>query len=312
MKRIRRLEDVTAADRGATAAIGNFDGVHLGHHAVLDAARGAAPEAPLAVVTFEPHPREVFVPDAPPFRLTDPEAKAHRLEKLGVDLLFELPFGEIREMTHDAFARDVLARGLGLVHATVGADFRYGKSRLGDAETLRASGAALGFGVTVAPLRAALPDAPRISSSAIRAALSEGRPQDAAAMLGHWHRIEGVVQHGDKRGRELGYPTANIALHGLHLPRFGVYAARVEVLGGPHAGRYNGAASIGVRPQFGENVPNLEVYLFDFAGDLYGARLSVGLVAFLRPEARFDSVAALVAQMETDCAEARDVLASLP
>jgi riboflavin kinase/FMN adenylyltransferase len=263
------------------------------------------------VLTFEPHPREVFRPDDPPFRLMDAEAKAHRLEKLGVDLLFELPFDAgLRGLTHDAFEDHVLRQGLGLAHVTVGKDFRYGKGRGGDADTLRAAGARLGFGVTVADLLAADQGAPRISSSAIRAALDEGRPEAAAAMLGHWHRIEGVVLHGDKRGRDLGYPTANIALDRLHLPRFGVYAVLVDVLDGPHAGTHHGAASLGVRPMFGENRPNLETFLFDFSGDLYGACLSIALVAFLRPEQSFESVEALIAQMDRDCAQARDRLAS--
>lgn len=317
MKRIFRLEDIADDDRGASAAIGNFDGVHLGHRAVLEAARSAAPGRPLAVVTFEPHPREVLLPDAAPFRLTSADAKAHRLETLGVDLLFELDFGTIRPMDHDSFAQDVLQTGLGLQHCTIGADFRYGAGRAGDAETLRRSGEALGFGVTVADLVGPKPGAPRVSSTAIRAALSEGRPRDAAAMLGHWHRVESDVLHGDKRGRDLGYPTANMALTGLHLPRFGVYAARVDIREGPHQtgphrGAWHGAASLGVRPQFGENVPNLETFLFDFSGDLYGTRISVALVEFLRPEAKFDSVEALIQQMDADCAQARAVLADLP
>ena len=148
-----------------------------------------------------------------------------------------------------------------------------------------------------------------VSSTRIRAALSEGRPRDARAMLGHWHRIEGPVVHGEKRGRELGFPTANMALDGLHLPRFGVYAVLVDVLDGPHAGSHRGVASLGVRPMFGENRPNLETYLFDFRGDLYGAELSVGLVDSLRPELRCDGVPALIAQMDPDAAQARACLA---
>ena len=310
MRIVRRLSDVTDADRGASAAIGNFDGVHLGHRAVIDLARDSAPDAALAVVTFEPHPRTVFQPDAPPFRLMDAGARAHRLEKLGVDILFELPFGpDLYTLEHDAFCRDVLARGLGLSHVTVGADFCYGKGRTGDVETLRASGAALGFGVTVAELIHGAGG--EVSSTAIRAALAEGRPEEAAEMLGHWHRIEGPVLHGEKRGRVLGFPTANMDVSGRHLPRFGVYAVTVDVLDGPHAGRYGGAASLGVRPMFGENAPNLETFLFDFTGDLYGATLSVGLVAFLRPEMAWEGVEKLVAQMGRDCVEAREVLARL-
>jgi riboflavin kinase/FMN adenylyltransferase len=308
MERLRSLDDVTVAHRGASLAVGNFDGVHLGHRAVLEQARAARPDAPLGVLTFEPHPREVFRPDDPPFRLMDAETRAHRLEKTGVDLLYELPFDAVRTMQHEVFAEEVLAGGLGAAHVTVGADFRYGKGRGGNVETLKASGARLGFAVTQAEMQLLTSGGLRISSTAIRQALSDGRPQDAAAMLGHWHRFEGPVLHGDKRGRGLGYPTANLALGGLHLPRFGVYAVRADVLDGPRAGSYRGAASLGVRPMFGVNRPNLETFLFDFAGDIYGATLSVALVAFLRPERSFDSVEALVAQMGADCAAARDAL----
>jgi riboflavin kinase/FMN adenylyltransferase len=300
-----------AEDRGASAAIGNFDGVHLGHQAVLRLARDrAGPQAPLGAVTFEPHPRQVFAPDAPPFRLMSAEARANRLAKLGVERLYQLPFdAAMAAMTPEAFAGEVLARGLGLNHAVVGADFRFGKGRAGTAETLARLGEEHGFGVTIAPLvgRGEV----EVSSTAIRAALSEGRPRDAAAMLGHWHSIDGEVFGGDRRGRELGYPTANMSIRGLHPPRFGIYAALVDVLTGPHAGRYGGASSIGVRPMFGENAPNLETFLFDFSGDLYGEHLSVALVEYLRPEAKFDSLEALVAQMDADCARARAILADL-
>ncbi|MFO6464124.1 bifunctional riboflavin kinase/FAD synthetase [Jannaschia sp. KMU-145] len=292
--------------RGASAAIGNFDGVHLGHRHVLDRARRDG--APLAVVTFEPHPREVFAPDAPPFRLMSPAARASRLAKLGVDTLFELPFPEIAPLSAEAFMSNVLADGLGLTHVVTGADFRFGKGRAGDAATLRDGGARLGFDVTTVELLGG--NAP-VSSTAIRTALTEGRPRDAAQMLGHWHRIEGPVLHGEKRGRTLGYPTANMALDGLHLPRLGVYAVLVDILDGPHAGSRHGVASLGVRPMFGDNVPNLETFLFDFTGDLYGAQLSVALVDFLRPEATFDGLAPLVAQMDADSARARDLLAAL-
>ncbi|ETX30006.1 bifunctional riboflavin kinase/FAD synthetase [Roseivivax isoporae] len=310
MRILRDIRDIPDTARGAVAAIGNFDGVHLGHRAVIDAARAAAPGAPLAVLTFEPHPREFFRPDAPPFRLMGPEARAHRLEKLGVDILFELPFdAHLAALTPEAFAREVLAEGLGLSHAVTGADFRFGRDRAGDASDLAAFGARLGFGVTAAPL--ALAGGRRVSSTAVRTALSEGRPGDAAALLGHWHRIDGPVIHGEKRGRTLGYPTANMSIDGLHPPRFGVYAVRVDVLSGPHAGTWHGAASVGVRPMFGENRANIETFLFDFEGDLYDTHLSVALVEFLRPEERFDGLDALVAQMDADCARARDVLEAL-
>ncbi len=287
--------------------MGNFDGLHLGHRSVIDLARGAAP---LGIVTFEPHPREYFAPDAPPFRLMNAEARANRLAKLGVEQLYQLPFdATLASLTPEEFARDVLADGLGVSHVVVGADFCFGKGRKGRAADLAALGQTLGFRTTIAPL---IRQGEReISSTAIRAALSEGRPRDAAAMLGHWHRIEGEVLHGEKRGRELGYPTANMSLAGLHLPRFGVYAVLVDILTGPQAGSYHGAASLGVRPMFGVNTPNLETFLFDFKGDLYGQHLSVALVEFLRPELKFDGLPGLVTQMAADCDQARAILTAL-
>ncbi len=309
MKTFTHWTQPDAADRGASAAIGNFDGVHIGHQAVIDLAR--ARPAPLGIVTFEPHPREFFAPDAPPFRLMSAETKAHRLAKLGVDHLYQLPFdAALARLSDEAFARDVLAGGLGLSHVVVGSDFRFGKDRAGDTDALKAYGSRYGFDVTVAEIVEAAGN--DVSSTNIRTALSEGRTRDAAAMLGHWHRIDGEVQHGDKRGRELGYPTANMSIAGLHPPRFGVYVVKVDVLTGPHAGSFGGAASLGVRPMFGENVPNLETFLFGFDGDLYGQHLSIALVDFLRPEMRFVDVTALKEQMAVDCARAADVLAQLP
>ena len=312
MKRFHDYRGLAAADRGAAVAMGNFDGVHLGHQSVLALAHAAAAElgAPFGVVTFEPHPRSFFAPDAPPFRLMTADARAHRLEKLGVEMLYELPFGpELAASRPEAFAETVLAGGLGVRHVVVGADFRFGKGRAGDVGTLARLGRALGFGVTVAPL---ISDAGGgdFSSTAIRAALAEGRPEEAARILGHWHRIEGRVLHGDKRGKALGFPTANLALAGpapAALRRLRCASSTSSTARTPAA--ICGAASIGVRPTFGENAPNLEVHLLDFDGDLYGAELSVALVAWLRPELKFDSVEPLVAQMRADVAEARARLA---
>ena len=294
--------------RGASVAMGNFDGVHLGHRSVIDLAR--RPDTPLGIVTFEPHPRQVFAPDAPPFRLMNAEARANRLAKLGVDRLYQLPFDRtLAALSPEAFARDVLAGGLGVSHVVVGEDFCFGKGRAGRAVDLVLLGDRHGFAVTIAPLLAV--NGTEVSSTAIRQALTEGRPRDAAAMLGHWHRIEGAVIHGEKRGRELGYPTANMSVDGLHLPRFGVYAVKVDILTGPQAGSYMGAASLGVRPMFGENRPNLETFLLDFSGDLYGHHLSIAFVDFLRPEMKFDGIDALITQMEADCTRARGILAAL-
>ncbi|WP_294926279.1 bifunctional riboflavin kinase/FAD synthetase [uncultured Paracoccus sp.] len=292
--------------RGASVAMGNFDGVHAGHRSVIDAARAAA-DAPLGVILFEPHPREVFVPDTPPFRLMNAEARANRLARLGVDHLYQLPFGPVLAgLSPETFADQVLSQGLGIRNVAVGENFRFGKDRAGDADTLRRLGAQFGFGVSVAPL---LGEGGRYSSTAIRQALSEGRVSDAARMLGHLHRIEGEVLHGDKRGRELGYPTANMSLERLHRPAFGIYAVLVDVLTGPDKGNYSGVASIGVRPTFGINQPNIETHIFDFSGSLYGEHLSVALVEYLRPELKFDSLPALVEQMDQDSARARAILA---
>ena len=293
--------------RGASVAMGNFDGVHLGHRAVIDLARA---QGPLGIVTFEPHPRQHFAPHAPAFRLMNAEARSNRLAKLGVTRLYELPFdAALATLTPAEFVGMVLDDGLGVAHIVVGSDFRFGKGRAGAAGDLVALAGDRGIGVTVAELISA--GSREISSTAIRLALTEGKPRDAAAMLGHWHRIEGEVIHGAKRGRDLGYPTANMDLTGLHLPKFGVYASRVDVLTGPQAGSYLGASSLGVRPMFGENAPNLETFLLDFTGDLYGQHLSVALVDYLRPELKFDGLPGLLTQMAKDVDHARDILAAL-
>jgi len=313
MRIIRDYKFVNPDDRGAAVAIGNFDGLHLGHQSVINIAREKAAQltCPLGVVTFEPHPRQYFAPDAPPFRLMNAESRAHRLEKLGVDLLYELNFNAtLSALSAEAFAREVIVDGFGLGHVVVGRDFNFGKGRQGNATMLAEMGAKMGFGVTVAPLVA--DEKGEFSSTNIRKALSAGHPEDAARMLGHWHRIDGRVIAGDQRGRDLGYPTANLAIDGLHPPKFGVYAVLVDVLDGPFAGSYQGAASIGLRPMFDGKIPNLEVYIFDFAGDIYGAEISVALVHYLRPELKFDDLDALVAQIDDDCTACRKILSALP
>jgi riboflavin kinase/FMN adenylyltransferase len=309
MRIIRDHTYVDDADRGASAAIGNFDGVHLGHLSVIEQARqaGAAIGAPLGILTFEPHPREYFAPHAAPFRLMNREARAHRLEKLGVERLYEINFNTaLAALTPREFARAVIHDGLGLAHVVVGADFCFGKDRAGTATMLQEYGAEMGFGVSIAQILEG--DSGQVSSTAIRRALTEGDPRGAAAMLGHWHRIDGPVIGGEQRGRTLGYPTANMSLEGLHKPKFGVYAVMVDVLDGPHQGQYHGAASVGVRPMFQGEMPNIETFLFDFSGDLYDAHLSVALVDYLRPEETFDSLEAFIAQMDADCVRARAIL----
>ena len=310
MRIVRDYQFVSPEDRGASVAIGNFDGVHIGHRAVIDMARaqGETLNRPLGILTFEPHPRQVFAPDAPPFRLMNAEAKANRLAKLGIERLYEIAFNRVLSaLTPKEFAQKVIADGLGLSHVVVGADFCFGQGRAGKAADLQTFGAEMGFGVTIAPLLQGQSGA--VSSTAIRTALSQGRPRDASAMLGHLHRIEGAVIRGDQRGRDLGYPTANMSIAGLHPPKFGVYAVKVDVLSGPHAGTYDAVSSVGVRPMFGENQPNIETFLFDFKGDLYGTHLSVALVEYLRGEEKFESLDALITQMDADSAQSRAILA---
>ena len=310
MRIIRDYQFVEPTDRGATVAVGNFDGVHVGHQSVIEIARRAAPDAPLGVLTFEPHPRQYFAPDAPPFRLMSATARASRLSKLGVERLYQLNFNAaLAGLSPEEFARNVICDGLELTHVVVGTDFCFGKGRAGSAQDLQAFGKQMGFGVTLAPLLDF--GAQTVSSTAIRKALGDGKPRDAAEMLGHWHRVEGPVISGEQRGRELGFPTANMSIDGLHPPAFGVYAVLVDVLDGPHAGSYHGAASLGIRPMFGDNHPNIETYLFDFSGDLYGATLSVGLVEYLRPELKFDGLDPFIAQMQADCDKAREILAAI-
>ncbi len=308
MQIYRQLLGLAAKDKGASCALGNFDGVHLGHQSVLDVARV---HGPLGIITFEPHPRAFFNPtNTAPFRLMNAKARTHEMARLGVKNLYELPFNtEMAALSPRDFAKLILQEGLGVSHVVVGADFCFGARRSGRAKDLVSLGKEFGFGVTVSQLLHT--SGAEISSTAIRQALKEGDPQLAQQMLGHPHRIEGPVIHGEKRGRDLGYPTANMAVSDLHLPKLGVYAVLVDVLTGPFKGSYKAASSLGVRPMFGKNQPNLESFLFDFSGDLYGAELSVAFVAYLRPELKFDGLQELRDQMAKDCAQARTILEPL-
>ena len=310
MQVIKGFEGLGPDQRGASAALGNFDGVHRGHQALIgEAARtGSLIGAPTGVITFEPHPRRYFQPDAPPFRLTLAAEKARILSAHGVEHIHELTFdGALAAMPAEVFVERVLAHGLGIRHLVVGEDFRFGKGRTGDALMLRNMGESLGFAVSIQHILKG--EAGEYSSTAVRIHLEEGRCDAAAAQLGRWHTVSGPVIRGEQRGRDLGYPTANLALGEQIIPRYGIYAARVEVHDGRHAGHHDGVASIGERPTFGDNAPNFEVHLFDFNGDLYGTELSAGLVSYLRGEERFDSAGALIDQMDRDSVLARARLA---
>ena len=305
MRIFRDWRDLPRDARGAAVALGNFDGVHLGHAAVLRAAHVARPDAPLAVLTFEPYPREVSRPDAPPFRLTLSAERADALAGLGVDLLYELPFHpDFSLMPAEDFVARVLHDGLGARHLASGQDFAFGHRRGGDTAFLAARAEALGMGVTLVPpvMDAGGP----LSSTRIRRALQDGYPERATAELGRPWAIRGEVTHGDARGRTIGFPTANIAL-GRHLePARGVYAVTVRL---PSGAQYRGAANIGRRPTVNAGPESrLEVNLFDFDGDLYGQELTVALHAYLRPEMKFSGLDALKAQIARDAAEARRML----
>jgi len=291
--------------RGATVALGNMDGVHLGHVAVLRAAHAARPEAKLAVLTFEPHPREHFRPDDPPFRLTLLPAKAAALGAAGASIVYALHFDEaLAAMPAESFFETVLHRGIGAIHLACGQDFAFGHRRGGDAASLSRMAEARGIGVTVVP--PVMDGQAPISSTRIRRALQDGYPERAAAMLGRPWEVRGTVVHGDKLGRVLGWPTANLWL-GRHLePARGVYAVTVALPDGREA---KGVANVGRRPTLGgDPETRLEVHLFDFDEDLYGQEIGVRLRHFLRPDARFPGLEALKAAIAKDAAEARAVL----
>lgn len=297
--------EVPAGLRGASVALGNFDGVHRGHATVIRALHAARPDAPLAVLTFEPHPRELFRPDDPPFRLTLLPAKAEALARLGVAIVYAVTFDRaFSTMPAEAFVEDVLHAGIGARHLACGPDFAFGHRRGGDTAFLAERVEALGIGLTIVP---PLGDAEGpISSSRIRRHLQEGYPEHAAAALGRNWSIRGVVAHGDARGRTIGFPTANIAL-GRHLePARGVYAVTARL---PDGAEVKGVANLGRRPTVAEGaISRLEVHLFDWSGDLYGAELDVSLHAFLRAEQRFGSFEELRAQIVRDAGRARAIL----
>ena len=305
MRIFRSWDDLPDDARGATVALGNFDGVHLGHAHLLRAAHRARPGLPLAVLTFEPHPREHFRPDDPPFRLTLAAERADALAALGVALLYEMPFDHaFSQITAERFVSDILHAGLGARHLTTGQDFAFGHRRGGGAAFLAERAEALGMGFTAIPL---VTDAEGpLSSSRIRRALRDGYPERATAELGRPWAIRGMVAHGDARGRTIGFPTANVAL-GRHLePARGVYAVTTRLADGSV---HPGVANIGRRPTVHEGPESrLEVHLFDFTGDIYDTEITVGLVSYIREERKFAGLDALKAQIAADAAEARRLL----
>ncbi|MDF2994833.1 MAG: riboflavin biosynthesis protein RibF [Xanthobacteraceae bacterium] len=291
--------------RGAVVAIGNFDGVHRGHRAVIGTAieQARSLDCPALALTFEPHPRAFFRPDEPLFRLTPAPVKLTRLEETGLDGTVVLGFdAALAAKDAETFVRDILVERLGVRMVVAGFDFHFGKARGGSPIFLREAGKRHGFAVEIVP--PLLDEGAQISSSAIRSALAQGRVEQAADMLGAPYVVEAEVVHGDKRGRDLGYPTANMVLDPSIALAHGIYAVTAEFDGVVHPA----VASFGRRPTFDGGAPKLEVFVFDFHGDLYGKTLRVAFRAFLRPELKFDSLEALIVQMDKDSVQARAIL----
>jgi riboflavin kinase / FMN adenylyltransferase len=309
MNVIHGYDHVPLNARGSVLAIGNFDGVHRGHQALLDRVVERAGElhAVPAVMIFEPHPREFFHPEEPHFRLTPLNEKLRLLDRSGIKVAVVVPFNaQLAAMGAAEFIERVLVAGLGVRHVVIGYDFFFGNRRSGTPETMRLAGEELGFGVSVvAPVAEG---GEVFSSTAIRLKLVQGDVRGAADALGHWWRVSGEVVGGARRGAGLGFPTANLALPPGTALAHGIYAVRAFVGGRPH----EGAAYLGTRPTFDNGKPILEVFLFDFDGDLYGRTMDVDFVDFIRADRRFDTSEALQRQMREDCDKSRQILAAAP
>ncbi|WP_020590975.1 bifunctional riboflavin kinase/FAD synthetase [Kiloniella laminariae] len=310
------FSNLPAEARGAVVAIGNFDGVHLGHQAVIGQAAEIAKKLglPLAVLTFEPHPRSLFQPNQPCFRLTPMIAKAHALHKAGVDHVFVQDFTrEFSQQSAEVFVLDTLVRDLGAKQLVIGWDFCFGKNRQGNAQLLEKMGAEHGFSVHAAKAVTDHSDV-ALSSSRVRDYLQQGKPVAAAKILGRYWEIDGPVLHGFQRGRTIGFPTANLSMDNYLVPALGVYAVRIAKAGVEGLGRthwYHGVANIGTRPTLDGDSVNLEVFIFDFDEDIYGMDLRVQIVDYLRPEKKFDGLTALKEQIDKDSKQARELLMSL-
>lgn len=311
IRRVSAPSELPSSCHGAVVAIGNFDGVHRGHQAVLERALAKARTrgAPALVLTFEPHPRTVFQPDQPLFRITPAPLRARLLEALGFRAVIELPFTrDFSNRVAEDFVRGTLVEELGISHAVTGFNFHFGRDRQGGPAYLMEAGERLGFGVSLVD---AFRDegAQVVSSSRIRTLLGQGEVAQAAGLLGYRFTVQARVEHGRKLGRELGFPTANMSLAPAVRLRHGIYAVRLRRADGS---LHDGVASFGSRPTVTEEgVPLLETFVFDFSGDLYDETCSVSLFGFLRPEVKFDGLDALVAQMKRDEAEARALLGAV-
>lgn len=315
MKLLRGLHNPPIPEAGCVVTIGNFDGVHLGHQAIVERVIAKARELalPSLVVVFEPQPQEYFRGDEAPARIMRFRDKYECLESLALDYLCVLKFNEhFRGLSANAFVKQVLVDHLKLKHLVIGDDFRFGGDRQGDFNHLVRSGQDFGFGVERTETfctQESCQDGERISSTLVRKALADGQLAEAKACLGRPFTISGRVMYGRQLGRQLGFPTANVALKRKRSPVSGVFAVRTEVQGGPHKGSYFGVANVGRKPSVGDFEANLEVHLFDFSGDLYGTRVQVELLCKIREEKRFSSVDALAEQIQQDNLAAREIAA---
>jgi len=312
MRLIRHCSELTPEHRGSVVALGNFDGVHLGHQAVILTAKRIAEATgrPHAVMSFEPHPRVVFNPALPPFRLTPLRVKARLIEALGIDVLLLQHFdAAFAVQTAATFVDEVLVHCFGVRHVVVGWDYVFGKGREGTGDFLQKAGERHGFGVTVVP-PAVDAEGQVYSSTRVRDYLVAGQPAEAARLLGHFWEMEGRVEHGDGRGRTLGFPTANIALAEYQRPAFGVYAVRAGIDAGGATHWHDGVANFGRRPTIGGETELLEVHLFGLTEDLYGRHLRVALVDHLRAERKFAGLDELKTQIAADAAQARRMLST--
>ena len=307
MIRLTHDQPLPEALRGSIVALGNFDGFHLGHQAVVNRAiaLGFHERRPVIVATFDPLPVRFFKPDVPPFRLTSLDQRERLFAHAGADAMLVFRFdAELASMDADAFVAEILARRLGVAGVVTGDDFSFGKGRTGDVDLLRKLGEQ--HGVRAEAVAQVMIDGERVSSGRIREALAAGDPGTATHLLTRPFAVEAVVERGDGRGHALGFPTANVSLGRYQRPAYGIYAVRIRL---DDNSEHSGVASFGVRPTFEEGEEYLETFIFDWEGDLYDRTIEIGLIAYLRPEAKFDSVEALVEQMRKDEAEARRLLA---
>ena len=301
------IENIPKEAYGYSVAIGNFDGMHLGHQSVIETARKTRNKSSLGVVTFEPHPRQYFQKNQPIFRLMKSETRKRFLKSLEIDALFELPFDySLANLSPEDFIETILLEKLNVKNVVVGPDFRFGKNREGSVNLLKSYQEKKKLDLHIAnPL---IIEGKVASSSEIRKKLTEGSIVDVTKMLSRYYEIDGIVEKGFQRGRNLGFPTINVGLKNTIVPKHGVYAVLIKILSHNKERALRGAASIGSRPTYGDYEPNVEVFIFDFDENLYGEHVSISLVEFIRPELKFNSEDELISQMKEDCETIEDLL----